>query len=140
MFAANTYLIRPAAEDDAPGLGRLAKLGSSAPLRGRALIGQFRGAPAAAISLADGRIIADPLRCTDHLLACLRIRAGALRAYEATPSLRLRMLAGAPAGNRSGSTTHPEPTSKQEAAARVTAADRRRRQRRVRRGSLAVSS
>ena len=138
MFAANTYLIRPAAEEDAASLDRLAELSARTPLTGRALIGHFKGEPAAAISLADGRIVTDPLSCPSHLLACLRIRAHALRAYQATPSLRLRMIAGLPASSRAGS--RPEGTSLQEQATPVRAADRRRRQRRVRRESLVVRS
>lgn len=139
MFAANTYLIRPATDDDATSLSRLAEVDSYKPLTGRMLIGQIDGVPAAAMSLSDGRVIADPLRCPSHLLASLRVRAGALRAYETTPSLRMRMLAGLPATNRSGSAAHPQGESKWDGGTRVTAADRRTRQRRVRPGLVAVS-
>ena len=93
MFAANTYKLRLATEDDADALRRLAELDSRAPLAGRVLIGEMAGSPAAALSLGDDRVIADPFRRTDHLVACLRIRAGAIRAYEATPSLTARMRA-----------------------------------------------
>ena len=54
---------------------------------------RIAGSPAAALSLDDDRVIADPFRRTDHLVACLRSRAGAIRAYEATPSLSERMRA-----------------------------------------------
>lgn len=93
MFAANTYLIRRATDDDAVSLSRLAELDAVDPLLGHALIGHISGEPAAAISIADGRIVADPRRCTDHLVACLRVRANALHTFEATPSLPMRMLA-----------------------------------------------
>ena len=63
------------------------------PLAGRVLIGEIAGSPAAALSLGDDRVIADPFRRTDHLVACLRIRAGAVRAHEATPSLSERVRA-----------------------------------------------
>ena len=45
------------------------------------------------MSLSDDRVIADPFRRTDHLVACLRIRADAIRAHEATPSLSERVRA-----------------------------------------------
>ena len=93
MFAANTYKLRLATEDDADALRRLAELDSRAPLAGRVLIGEMAGSPAAALSLSDDRVIADPFRRTDHLVACMRIRAGAIRAYEATPSLSARLRA-----------------------------------------------
>jgi hypothetical protein len=93
MFAANTYKLRLATEEDADALRLLAELDSRAPLAGRVLIGEIAGSPAAALSLNDDRVIADPFRRTDHLVACLRIRAGAIRAHEATPSLSERMRA-----------------------------------------------
>ena len=93
MFGANTYKLRLATEDDADALRRLAELDSRAPLAGRVLIGELAGSPAAALSLSDDRVIADPFRRTDHLVACMRIRAGAIRAHEATPSLSARMRA-----------------------------------------------
>jgi hypothetical protein len=93
MFAANTYNLRLATQDDADALRRLAELDSGAPLAGRVLIGEIAGSPAAALSLNDDRVIADPFRRTDHLVACLRIRAGAIRAHESTPSLSERMRA-----------------------------------------------
>ena len=96
MFAANTYKFRLATEDDADALRRLAELDSRAPLAGRVLIGELAGSPAAALSLDDDRVVADPFRRTDHLVACMRIRAGAIRAHEATPSLAARMRAALP--------------------------------------------
>jgi hypothetical protein len=93
MFAANTYKLRLATEEDAEALRRLAELDSRRPLAGRVLIGEIAGSPAAALSLDDDRVIADPFRRTDHLVACLRIRAGVIRAHEATPSLSERMRA-----------------------------------------------
>jgi hypothetical protein len=93
MFAANTHKLRIATESDADALRRLAELDSRRPLAGRVLIAEIAGSPAAALSLDDDRVIADPFRRTDHLVACLRIRAGAIRAHEATPSLSERMRA-----------------------------------------------
>lgn len=105
MFAANTYMIRMTTDEDARALRRLGELDSQPPLAGRALIGEIDGTPAAALSLGDGRVTADPLRRTDHLVACLRVRAQALQAYEATPSLRERLLAALPARYHAGSVT-----------------------------------
>jgi len=93
MFGSSTYQFTLATEDDADALRELAGLDSRAPLAGRILIGRIAGSPAAALSLDDGRVVADPFRRTDHLVACLRSRAGAMRAYEATPSLSERMRA-----------------------------------------------
>jgi hypothetical protein len=110
MFAANTYDIHLATEEDDASLSCLADLDSGRPLQRPVLIGQIGGEPAAALSLADGRIVADPHRRTDHLLACLRVRADALRAYEATPSLRARMLAALPARDHHSATGADERT------------------------------
>jgi len=93
MFGSSTYHFTLATADDADALRRLADLDSQAPLAGRVLIGEIAGSPAAALSLDDDRVIADPFRRTDHLVACLRSRAAAMRAYEATPSLSERMRA-----------------------------------------------
>jgi hypothetical protein len=104
MFAGNIHVIRLATEEDAVGLRRLAELDSQRPLAGRVLIGEIDGTPAAAVSLGDGRVIADPFRNTVPLVSYLRVRLQALQTYEATPSLRERIRAALPAwyGTRSG--------------------------------------
>jgi hypothetical protein len=89
MFAANLYNIHLATEADEDSVSRL---DCGRRLQQPVLIGQIGGEAAAAMSLADGRSVTDPQRHTDHLLACLRVRADALRAYETTPSLHTRML------------------------------------------------
>jgi hypothetical protein len=96
MFAANAYRIRFATVEDATTLGRLAERYYQQRLVGRILIGEIDGTPAAALSLHDGRVIADSSPRTDRLVATLRMRAGAIRAFEATPSLRERLLAALP--------------------------------------------
>jgi hypothetical protein len=96
MFAANAYRFRFAHGEDAPALKQLAESGSQRPLDGRVLIGEIDGEPAAAISVADGRVIAGPSHDSGRLVATLHMRAGAIRAYEATPSLRERLLAALP--------------------------------------------
>jgi len=108
MIATNAYPIRLAAREDADELRRLAERESAQPLVGRVLIGQMNGTPAAALSLHDGRIIADSFYRTDRLVATLRIRAGAIRAFEETPSLRERLLDALPK-ERGGSKVVPMP-------------------------------
>jgi hypothetical protein len=100
MYAANTYKIRTATTDDADGLRRLAELDSQRPLGGSVLIGELDGTPAAAIALADGRVVADPFRPTAHLVASMRTRAAGLVAGARTPSLRERLLAALPVADR----------------------------------------
>jgi hypothetical protein len=97
MFAANTYRIRLATDDDRDSLGRLAERNSQQPLAGRVLIGETRSGDLAALSLDNGRVLADSSPRTDHLVASLRVRAVSIWAHDATPSLRERMLAGLPA-------------------------------------------
>jgi hypothetical protein len=74
MFGSSTYQFTLATHDDADALRRLADLDSRTPLAGRVLIGEIAGSPAAALSLDDDRVVADPFRRTDHLVACLRSR------------------------------------------------------------------
>jgi hypothetical protein len=89
MFAANTYVIRRVEVVE-----RLAELDSQRPLAGPALLGEIDGRPAAAISLEDGRVVADPFQPTANLITLLRMRASGLRAHERTPALRDRLRAG----------------------------------------------
>jgi hypothetical protein len=111
MIAANAYRIRFATAADADTLRSLAEGESQEPLVGRVLIGHVDGTPAAALSLHDGRAIADSSRPTDRVVAALRMRAGAIRAFEATPSLRARLLAAFPK-QRGGATVVPAPVSR----------------------------
>jgi hypothetical protein len=93
MYPTNAFVIRQSTEDDAPALHRLAELDSTRPLVGPALIGEIGGLPAAAVSLNDGRVIADPFQATAVLRQLLRMRFGALQAYSRTPSLTERLRA-----------------------------------------------
>jgi hypothetical protein len=83
----NDYVIYEATAGDAVKLWYLAQLTGQPRLRDRVLIGDLQGSPAAAISLADSRIVADPHRDTARLTAQLRSRAQATRAHERTPSV-----------------------------------------------------
>ena len=94
MFSATTYTIRVATHDDDAALRRLAEIVSQDPLRaGPVLVGELDGKPEVALSLTDGRAIANPFLPTAALLAHARMRAGALGAYEQTPSLPARIRA-----------------------------------------------
>jgi hypothetical protein len=91
MYPTNAYHIRQATDADEGALRRLAELDSKRPLSGPALIGEIDGNPAGAVSLTDGRVIADPFQQTAVLKQILHMRFGALRAYSRTPSLRERL-------------------------------------------------
>lgn len=109
MFAANSYTIRGATDDDTFTLRRWADRKQQQPLAGRLLIGEIDGRPAAAISLLDGRTIADPSAYTGHLAANLRVRALSVWAYESTPSLRDRMLQAMTAPTAPAQRNEPQP-------------------------------
>jgi hypothetical protein len=127
MFAANTYLIRLATDDDAGSLRRLSEFDGRGALSGPVLIGHLNGRPAAAISVANGQIVIDPASRADHLVACLRVRASALRAFHATPSLANRMLKALSATDQGCSIRDLEPPRRRSAKARATANSRGRR-------------
>jgi hypothetical protein len=94
MFSATSYTIRMATSDDEAALVWLAQIDSRNPLSaGPVLLGEIDGKPQAALSLADGRVIANPFLPTAQLLAHIRMRAAALDAFERTPSLSARIRA-----------------------------------------------
>lgn len=97
MFATTTDRIHTAAAEDIEILNALATQQGVRPLDGRILIGERYGLLAAAISLGDGRVIADDAVATDHLIANLRMCAISIWAQERTPSLPDRIHAGLPA-------------------------------------------
>jgi hypothetical protein len=94
MFPANAYVIRYAAAADARAVHEIARLDSQRPLEGRVLIGEIDGRVAAAISLDDSRVVADPFESTARLTPFLRMRASALREAERVPSVAERLRAG----------------------------------------------
>jgi hypothetical protein len=106
MISATTYTIRLATPMDEPALLWLADIDSQGPLTaGPVLLGEIDGKPQAAISLADGRVIANPFLPTAQLLAHVRMRASALGALEPTPSISTRFraaLSGAVLARRAG--------------------------------------
>jgi hypothetical protein len=89
--AESTLVIRVATRFDDTDLRRLAALDSARPLAGPVIVAQSDGRIDAALSLQDGRAIADPFRPTAGLVDVLRARAARLRGDQAAPA-RLRRL------------------------------------------------
>ncbi len=82
--------VRFADRDDDEVADVLAELDSAPALGGRRLLALSDGWPVAAISLEDGRVVANPFTPTAEAVAMLRLRAGQLdRAAERHPR-RLR--------------------------------------------------
>jgi hypothetical protein len=78
LFA--SIAVRLATANDREALERLAALDSAEPPRGSALVGELLQRPVAALSLNDGRVIADPFVETTDIVALLRLRARQLGA------------------------------------------------------------
>ena len=94
MYPANVYVIREATQADEQTLRQLAELDRKQPLRGRILIGEIQGEPAAAASIDDGRIVSHPQRPTHLLVPLVGMRARAQRTFERMPSVTARLAAG----------------------------------------------
>ena len=67
--------LRLAGPGDAEAVRGLALLDERPELEGAVLIGLVDGQAAAAVSLDDGRVVADPFIRTDQVVALLRVRA-----------------------------------------------------------------
>ena len=93
-----TYTLRPAHADDRDMLTKLAQLDSTKPLKGDVMIACAGGRPAAAMSLCDGRIIADPFLLTADAAALLRLYAAPSSRGSRRRAPRWRRLRSAPAG------------------------------------------
>jgi hypothetical protein len=70
-----TIVIRSPRSDEDFAVRRLAYLDSRRPLRGDVLVAFVDGEPLAAVSLADGTVVADPFRHTADIVELLRLRA-----------------------------------------------------------------
>lgn len=92
----NAFAIRPALESDEPTLAWLAALAAQPVLRRPALIGDVDGMPAAAISLVDGRVVADPFRPATGLAAHLRLHRSGWRTGDGRDALRRQLRAALP--------------------------------------------
>ena len=81
-MTATSVSIRRAGPHDAPALCRLAALDCALPLTGEILMAEVGGEPLAALSLSDGRAVADPFRPTAELVALLALRRDQMRAAD----------------------------------------------------------
>ena len=95
-----TLAIRPAFDDDADAVARLAALDSAPVPAGPLLLGVVDGCRLAALDLDTGAVVSDPFSPTDELVALLRLRADRLQAATAPPRRRGR--AGRLAGRARG--------------------------------------
>jgi hypothetical protein len=77
--------LRFAVFDDAPDLLRLAQLDSAEPLGEPILLAEVAGRATAALSLLEGRVIADPFVPTVSAVELLRARARQLSGPERPP-------------------------------------------------------
>lgn len=68
-------ILRLATEDDLPRVLRLAALDSARPPRPPLLVAEVAGDLRVAVSMTDGRAIADPFTRTEALVAIARLRA-----------------------------------------------------------------
>jgi hypothetical protein len=75
--------LRRARDQDGEALRRLAELDSTVLPPGPLLLAEAGGDLLAAVSLIDGRAIADPFAPTAELVTLLRVRALQLRAHDA---------------------------------------------------------
>lgn len=84
--------VRFAVADDARELTRLAELDSASRPADPLLIGERAGQPIAALSLADGAIVANPFVASADVVALLRLRALQLRGEPRRGARRLLMI------------------------------------------------
>jgi hypothetical protein len=85
--------IRPSRPDDSAALRDLAALDSAAPLTGDVLVAVVEDTAVAALSIDDGRVIADPFRRTADTVAMLELRAAGHGRRARTTRARVPLLA-----------------------------------------------
>jgi len=83
MLDSSTISFRSATEDDDRLLRDLSELDSASPVQRPAVLAVVDGLPVAAVSLTDGRIVADPFTRTEDVVTMLRARVAALAADRA---------------------------------------------------------
>ena len=108
-FDPNAFTMRTAQAADANDLRRLAELDSSRVPSGRLLVGEVDGELVAAVPIAGGPGIADPMRATSAVVSLLGLRAAQLRGLEHRWRSRgqTRRLIPAPGGGRAHSPRQP---------------------------------
>ena len=92
MLDSSVIAFRSATADDDRVLRDLSELDSSSPVQRPAVLAIVDGDAVAAVSLSDGRIVADPFTRTEDVVTMLRARVAALAAERA----RARRPAGVP--------------------------------------------
>ena len=93
MHGAHPFTIRRARESDDRTLAWLASLPGQRAVRRPALIGDIDGIPAAAISLLDGSVVADPFRPDTGLPTHLRLHRSGWRAHGRQDAARQQLRA-----------------------------------------------
>jgi hypothetical protein len=88
---AHEVTVRHATAADGAALTRLAALDSARPPAEPVLLAEVDGIPMAAVSLADGRVVADPFERTAELVELLRVRAAQARGSRAPAAARPRL-------------------------------------------------
>ena len=88
----STLVIRVATRYDDAALRNLAALDSARPLSGPVIVAESDGRIDAALSLEDGRAVADPLRPTAGLVEVLRARGARLHGSPVRGRTRMRRL------------------------------------------------
>ena len=78
-----TVVLRPAGTDEQATVRRLSYLDSSRPLRGEVMLGYVGEQAVAAVSLRDGRVVADPFVHSADVVEMLRAYAEGVRAGRA---------------------------------------------------------
>lgn len=96
VHGVSAYTIRPAQESDEPTLRWLGALAGEPAVQRPALIGDIDGLPAAAISRADGRVVADPFQPTAALRERLRLHRSGWRGHAGREPTRRQVLAVIP--------------------------------------------
>src|SRR4051794_11974740 len=88
MVRMDSLVIRTATASDAGALLRLAALDSQSLPAGPHLLAELDGRAVAALSRADGSVVADPFSRTDSVVAMLRRRAEQLAGVRERPGFR----------------------------------------------------
>jgi len=81
----NTLALRVAQSDETPVVRRLAALDDSRPLHGDVLLALVDGEAVAAVSLDDGRVVANPFLPTADTVKLLSLRASQLTGPSGSP-------------------------------------------------------